>query len=122
MGRNLVGRATGINFAERDCGSHWRCAASHPCRETERRSLVVVGRLGPGASSSARSKAVDFWIRQGTNSVGELVSVAIVGCGGMGRRHLAGLAELARTQHNNVRLAAVCDLDERKAESLADEA
>lgn len=52
----------------------------------------------------------------------ELVDIAIVGAGGMGRRHLAGLAELARTDHNNVRLAAVCDLDEGKAASLADEA
>jgi predicted dehydrogenase len=40
----------------------------------------------------------------------------------MGRRHLAGLAELARTDYNNLRLAAVCDLNERKAVSLADEA
>lgn len=40
----------------------------------------------------------------------------------MGRRHLAGLAELARTDHNNVELAAVCDLDLGKAESLAAEA
>ena len=52
----------------------------------------------------------------------DLVSIAIVGCGGMGRRHLGGLAELARTEHNNIHLAAVCDLDERKANSLADEA
>ncbi len=52
----------------------------------------------------------------------EQVNLAIVGCGGMGRRHLAGLAELASTGHNTVRLAAVCDLDPRKAEALADEA
>jgi predicted dehydrogenase len=51
-----------------------------------------------------------------------MVNLAIVGCGGMGRRHLAGLAELAKTGHNNVRLAAVCDLDLRKADALADEA
>jgi predicted dehydrogenase len=50
------------------------------------------------------------------------VRLAIVGCGGMGRRHLAGLAELARTDHNSVTLAAVCDLDERNARDLADEA
>jgi len=50
------------------------------------------------------------------------VTLAIVGCGGMGRRHLAGLAELAKTDHNTVHLAAVCDLDARKAEALADEA
>ncbi|HET8627283.1 MAG TPA: Gfo/Idh/MocA family oxidoreductase [Thermomicrobiales bacterium] len=52
----------------------------------------------------------------------ERVRLAIVGCGGMGRRHLAGLAELARTDHNNVELVAVCDLNERNAEALADEA
>ena len=50
------------------------------------------------------------------------VQLAIVGCGGMGRRHLAGLAELARTDHNNLDLVAVCDLNEQNAEDLADEA
>ena len=52
----------------------------------------------------------------------EPVRLAIVGCGGMGRRHLAGLAELARTDHNNVELVAVCDLNEANANDLADEA
>lgn len=50
------------------------------------------------------------------------VKLAIVGCGGMGRRHLAGLAELSRTDHCNVELAAVCDLKLQNAEALADEA
>lgn len=52
----------------------------------------------------------------------EKVKLGIVGCGGMGRRHLAGIAELGRTDHNNVMLAAVCDLDHRRADALADEA
>ncbi len=52
----------------------------------------------------------------------ERVQIAIVGCGGMGRRHLAGLAELARTEHNSIDLVAVCDLNERNAADLADEA
>ncbi len=52
----------------------------------------------------------------------ERVKLAIVGCGGMGRRHLAGLGELARSEHNNVDLVAVCDLNRRNAEDLADEA
>lgn len=52
----------------------------------------------------------------------EPVRLALVGCGGMGRRHLAGLAELARTDHNNVDLVAVCDLNTQNAEDLADEA
>ena len=56
------------------------------------------------------------------DNMSEKVNLAIVGCGGMGRRHLAGLAELARTDHNNIALKAVCDLDESKAESLASEA
>ncbi len=61
-------------------------------------------------------------IKLGNGNVADLVGIAIVGCGGMGRRHLGGVAELAKTEHNNIRLAAVCDLDVRKAESLADEA
>ena len=52
----------------------------------------------------------------------EPVRLAIVGCGGMGRRHLAGLAELARTEHNAIELVAVCDRNERNARDLADEA
>jgi len=52
----------------------------------------------------------------------EPVRLAIVGCGGMGRRHLAAIAELAHTDHNNVTLAAVCDLDPSRAEALASEA
>ena len=50
------------------------------------------------------------------------VRLAIVGCGGMGRRHLAGFAELARTEHRNLDLVAVCDLNRQNAEDLADEA
>jgi predicted dehydrogenase len=50
------------------------------------------------------------------------VQLAIVGCGGMGRRHLAGLAELARYGERVVDLVAVCDLNERNAGDLADEA
>jgi predicted dehydrogenase len=50
------------------------------------------------------------------------VRLAIVGCGGMGRRHLAGLAELSRTAHMNATLLAVCDLNRDNAEALADEA
>ncbi len=52
----------------------------------------------------------------------EPVRLAIVGCGGMGRRHLAGLAELARSDHNTLDLVAVCDLNQSNAADLADEA
>lgn len=45
-----------------------------------------------------------------------------IGCSGMGRRHLHGLAALARTRHLNIELAAVCDLDHAAAEAVADEA
>jgi predicted dehydrogenase len=48
--------------------------------------------------------------------------LAIVGCGGMGRRHLAGLAELARSSSPSVRLEAVCDPRADNADHLAGEA
>ena len=40
----------------------------------------------------------------------------------MGRRHLAGLAELAHCGERVVDLMAVCDLNDRNAIDLADEA
>jgi predicted dehydrogenase len=52
----------------------------------------------------------------------EPVRLAIVGCGGMGRRHLAGLAELERRVGHLVELVAVCDLNAANANELADEA
>ena len=52
----------------------------------------------------------------------EPVRLAIIGCGGMGRRHLAGLAELSRSPHMNCDLVAVCDPNQQNAEDLADEA
>jgi predicted dehydrogenase len=52
----------------------------------------------------------------------ERMPIAIIGCGGMGRRHLTGLAELYRSSFCNVELVAVCDLNRQNAEDLADEA
>jgi predicted dehydrogenase len=50
------------------------------------------------------------------------IPIAIVGCGGMGGRHLLGLKELYETELCNVELAAVCDLRRDNAEHLAGEA
>lgn len=46
--------------------------------------------------------------------------MGLVGCGVMGRRHIAGYAALAETGGSNVRLSAVCDLDVTIAEEAAD--
>jgi predicted dehydrogenase len=48
--------------------------------------------------------------------------MAIVGCGGMGRRHLAGLAELRAAGDRSIDLIAVCDRNLENANDLADEA
>ena len=50
------------------------------------------------------------------------IPIAIVGCGGMGGRHLWGMKELSETEICNVELVAVCDLRRDNAEHLADEA
>ena len=50
------------------------------------------------------------------------VPIAIVGCGGMGRRHLTGVAALYKSDFRNLDLVAVCDLNARNANDLADEA
>ena len=52
----------------------------------------------------------------------EKVQLAIVGCGGMGGRHLLGLKELYDSGLSNVELVAVCDLRRDNAEYLADNA
>ena len=50
------------------------------------------------------------------------IPIAIVGCGGMGGRHLLGLKELYDTEICNVELVAACDLRRDNAEHLAGEA
>jgi predicted dehydrogenase len=52
----------------------------------------------------------------------EKIPFAIVGCGGMGGRHLLGLKELQDSGMNNIELVAACDLRRDNAEHLADEA
>lgn len=48
--------------------------------------------------------------------------VCLVGCGGMGRRHLRGYAALQAVQRRNLDLVAVCDIDPAAAGRLADDA
>ena len=52
----------------------------------------------------------------------ELVRYAAVGCGGMGRRHLRGMAALKRASFCNLELAAAVDVKQEAAELLAGEA
>jgi predicted dehydrogenase len=54
--------------------------------------------------------------------VPERIPIAIVGCGGMGRRHLRGLQHLGASSRSNVELVAVCDLNQDNANFLAAEA
>jgi predicted dehydrogenase len=48
-----------------------------------------------------------------------MISLAIVGCGGMGHRHLYGLGELARAGRRPFGLVGVCDPNGENAASLA---
>ena len=52
----------------------------------------------------------------------ETIPLSIVGCGGMGHRHMYGLAELTRAGLSPFTLVGVCDPDEGNANSLADQA
>ncbi|MFC1718419.1 Gfo/Idh/MocA family protein, partial [Candidatus Poribacteria bacterium] len=47
------------------------------------------------------------------------IRLAIVGCGVMGNRHFAGLAELTRAGLSDFELVAVCDLVRENAQKLA---
>jgi len=53
---------------------------------------------------------------------GARLGVGLIGCGPMGRRYVAGYAELLRSDFCNLDLVAVCDLDEARADDLAEEA
>ena len=48
--------------------------------------------------------------------------VGLIGCGAMGRRYVAGFAELARGDHRNAELVALCDLEELRCDEVAEEA
>ena len=50
------------------------------------------------------------------------IKFAIVGCGGMGTRHLYGLRALSQTPFCNVDLGALCDIQRENAELAASEA
>ena len=50
------------------------------------------------------------------------IPLAIVGCGGMGGRHLLGIKELYDSGMSNVELVAACDIRRDNAEYLAGEA
>ena len=50
------------------------------------------------------------------------VRLGLVGCGGMGTRHLYGLRELVQSPFSNVELCAVCDIRRENAELAAQEA
>jgi predicted dehydrogenase len=52
----------------------------------------------------------------------ESVPLCLVGCGGMGSRHLLGVAALDRAGMRNVELVAVCDVDGARAEQVAADA
>ena len=49
------------------------------------------------------------------------IRMGLVGCGGMGTRHLYGLRELTRTPFSNVELCALCDISRENAERAAAE-
>ena len=52
----------------------------------------------------------------------EKLRLGLVGCGGMGTRHLYGLRELTESPFANVELAALCDIRRENAEMAAREA
>ena len=49
------------------------------------------------------------------------IRLALVGCGGMGTRHLYGLRELTQSPFCNVELAALCDISRENAEMAGGE-
>ena len=52
----------------------------------------------------------------------EKLRIGLIGCGGMGTRHLYGLKELADSPFGNVELAALCDVSRANVELAACEA
>src|SRR5258708_30607019 len=60
--------------------------------------------------------------KKGGKSMAERIKYAAVGCGGMGRRHLRGMAALQKASFCNLELVAACDLKPEQAELLANEA
>ena len=52
----------------------------------------------------------------------ETIRLAIIGCGGMGHRHMYGLAELHRAGWERFDLVGACDPVLANAESLAEQA
>ena len=78
---------------------------------------------GAGRSAFERGKDREqVWREANMRTSVERVHLAMVGCGGLGRRHLRGFHVLQGTDFNNCDLIAVCDIKRQNAEDLADEA
>ena len=50
------------------------------------------------------------------------IPICVVGCGGMGHRHMLGYKELKNTGIGNLEVVAVCDINRDMAELVANEA
>ena len=50
------------------------------------------------------------------------IQLALVGCGGMGTRHLYGMGELLRSPFNSINPVALCDIRQENLDMAADEA
>src|SRR5204863_7740438 len=72
-------------------------------------------------SPRARLPTAAGSIPQESEIVSDRIPIALIGCGGMGRRHLRGMTRLANSSLGNVELVAVCDLNQDNAEFLASE-
>jgi predicted dehydrogenase len=79
---------------------------------TRRKFLKSSAALGAGASMFAAPA-----IAQNRAGAGERIRVAVVGVRGRGRNHIGSLHELAG---ENVEIAAVCDVDQKVLNAVAD--
>src|SRR5687768_5164151 len=83
------------------------------------RRCIASARNVPGNASTSRSRGYTRAVTEktGKSSAASPLRIGLIGCGTMGTSHATQMAKLAE-----LRLAAVCDVDEAKARAAADAA